>query len=145
MMPVIKEPVQPGYFCSMKMKPTILVIDDCIALRENTAELLEMAGYNTLTAGNGGTGFDLAQKYHPDIIICDMVMPITNGMGFLKLIKKEKSTSQIPLIFFSADSASSYTERQLEKRASAYLRKPFTEKELLDAVKNCLEKNKATA
>ena len=122
----------------MKTKPTVLVIDDCTALRENTAELLEMAGYQILMADNGDSGFELAQKHHPDVIICDMVMPKTNGPKFLWLIKKEKSTSDIPVIFFSADSAPVYVTAQLEKQVNASLRKPFSEKELLEAVEKCL-------
>ena len=118
---------------------SVLVIEDNLEIRENTAELLELSGYNVHTAHNGQEGFEEVQNYHPDVIICDIMMPGTDGLGFLKLIKNETNTSKIPLIFFSADSAPTSVRKSIELGSDEYLRKPFTEEELLESVERCLD------
>lgn len=123
----------------MQMK-RVLVIEDNMAIRENTAELLELAHYNVLTASNGKTGFEKAKAIHPDVIICDVMMPETDGLGFLKLAKNDTSTSHIPLIFFSAGSAPPSVRKNIEHGADIYLSKPFDDEDLLSAVAHCLEK-----
>jgi CheY-like chemotaxis protein len=120
---------------------TVLIVEDDMAIRENTAELLELEGYKVLTAENGKTGFEIAKKSKPFVVICDIMMPDTDGRAFLNLVKGEESTAGIPLIFFSADSAADEVKRGRTKRADEYLRKPFTQKELLSAVARCLKTN----
>lgn len=116
----------------------ILVIEDNAEVRENTAELLELSGYKVDTAKNGTSGFEKTRSLHPDLVICDVVMPQTDGLGFLRLAKNDQSTSKIPLIFFSAGSAPSAVRRNIELGADVYLRKPFTDNDLIGAVNKCL-------
>ena len=118
----------------------VLVIEDNRFIRENTAELLELAGYKVEVARNGQEGFRQTIQHHPDLILCDALMPETDGMGFLKLIKEENSTHQIPLIFFSAGSTPAAVRKGLEQGGNAYLPKPFTSEELLSTVETCLNK-----
>ena len=113
---------------------SVLVIEDNLELRENTAELLELAGYNVFTAENGKTGFEQALYNHPDVIVCDIMMPVWDGNFFLQQIKKEDSTKEIPLVFFSAGSAPLYIRKDIEAGGSKYLNKPFTGDELLNAI-----------
>ncbi len=113
---------------------TILVIEDNIELRENTAELLELAGYLVFTACDGKLGFEKALDKHPDVIICDIAMPVWDGNFFLQEIKRENSTKQIPLVFFSAGSVSPAIRKDIEAGGSKYLNKPFSGEELLKAV-----------
>jgi CheY-like chemotaxis protein len=61
----------------------ILVIDDNTEIRENTAEILSLAGYNTFTAENGKRGIEVAVKEIPDLIVCDIMMPELDGYGVL--------------------------------------------------------------
>lgn len=56
--------------------PTILLIEDNVEIRENTTEILEMANYKILTAPDGEAGVQLALEHHPDLIICDITMPV---------------------------------------------------------------------
>lgn len=117
---------------------TILIIEDNPELRDNTVELLELAGYKVFEAGNGNDGYIKARNNKPDVILCDMVMPQSDGIALLKLIKDEPSTSGIPLIFFSAGSAPLAVQKGMERGADEYLKKPFTNEELLDVVKRCI-------
>jgi CheY-like chemotaxis protein len=122
------------------MKKMVLIVEDDIAIRENTAELLELSGYEVLTAENGKTGFEIAKKDKPDVVICDVLMPVTDGHAFFRLVKGEDSTADIPVIFFSADSAPDDVKKGVIKGADEYLKKPFTHKELLGAIARCLNK-----
>ena len=115
---------------------TVLVIDDNLEVRENTAELLELEGFNVLTACNGLEGFKQTKSFLPDVVLCDMMMPELDGLGYLNLVKKDVLTSKIPLIFISAGSAPN--EMKLASSAYAFLRKPFTDVALLSAVTHCL-------
>lgn len=112
----------------------ILIIEDNDEIRENTAELLELHNYYVFTAEEGGKGFELAKKYMPDLILCDIMMPQTDGRRFLKLARNDEMVHAIPVIFFSAGTASFQVQKALIKAANGFLQKPFTGEELLRAV-----------
>src|SRR5690606_29494963 len=84
----------------IKMK-TILLIEDDTALRENTAELLELSGYKVITAPNGKIGIDKAKQEIPNVIICDIMMPEIDGYGVLEAMASGETTQHIPFIFLS--------------------------------------------
>jgi CheY-like chemotaxis protein len=117
----------------------ILIIEDNDEIRENTAELLELHDYDVFTAEEGGEGFEMAKKHGPDLILCDIMMPETDGRRFLRLAKNDKIIRDIPLIFFSAGTSSPELQKALTKAANGFLRKPFTEEELLQTVKKFAE------
>lgn len=121
-------------------KTTILIIDDNPDIRENTAEILEIAGYNTLVAANGKTGIDLAVKEKPDVIVCDIMMPELDGYELLHLLRMNADTRHIPFIFLTAKTERSDFRKGMEMGADDYLTKPFTQLELLNAVENRLKK-----
>ncbi|MGZ3862123.1 MAG: response regulator [Bacteroidia bacterium] len=118
----------------------ILVIEDNIELRENTAELLELAGYNVLTAQNGKVGFEAAMSFHPDVILCELIMPKWDGAYFLKMISEEKEMKEIPLLFFSTGFIPSYLDE--ETGGIKFINKPFSGEELLNAVAAKIPANK---
>jgi CheY-like chemotaxis protein len=72
---------------------SVLVIDDNPDIRENTAEILELAGYKTYTAENGKQGVDLAVKEKPDVIVCDIMMPELDGYGYFSYSENRKKRS----------------------------------------------------
>ena len=121
---------------------TILLIEDDLALRENTAELLELSNYKVYTAPNGKMGIDEAERILPDIIICDIMMPEIDGYGVLKAISSNSKTSQIPFIFLSAKTEHKEIRKGMDLGADDYLTKPFEEEELLSAVESRLAKAK---
>ncbi|HVG13577.1 MAG TPA: response regulator [Chitinophagaceae bacterium] len=122
------------------MSRTILVIDDNNDLRENTAEILELAGYKTLTAENGKRGIEVATREKPSLIICDIMMPELDGYGVLHLLRKNKDTENIPLIFLTAKTERSDLRKGMEMGADDYITKPFDDIELLNAVEVRLKK-----
>src|SRR5690554_7354904 len=119
---------------------TILLIEDDLALRENTAELLELSDYNVITAPNGRIGIEKATEFLPDIIICDIMMPEVDGYGVLQALSADKSTKHIPFIFLSAKTEHKEVRRGMDMGADDYLTKPFDEDELLSAIQSRLAK-----
>jgi CRP-like cAMP-binding protein len=122
------------------MSKTILVIDDNNALRENTAEILSLAGYKTFTAENGKRGVDLALKEMPSLIVCDIMMPELDGYGVLHLLRKNRETQNIPFIFLTAKTERSDLRKGMEMGADDYVTKPFDDIELLNAIEVRLKK-----
>ncbi len=119
---------------------SILVIDDNVAIRENTAEILELAGYKTLTAENGKKGVEIALKEKPTIIVCDIMMPELDGYGVLHLLRKNPETQNIPFIFLTAKTERSDFRKGMEMGADDYISKPFDDVELLNAIETRLKK-----
>ncbi len=119
---------------------TVLVIDDNPDIRENTAEILDLAGYKTFTAENGKKGVDLALKEKPDVIVCDIMMPELDGYGVLHLLRKNDETLHIPFIFLTAKTERGDFRKGMEMGADDYITKPFEDIELLNAIEVRLKK-----
>jgi CheY-like chemotaxis protein len=123
------------------MEKTILVIDDNTDIRENTSEILELAGYKTFTAENGKQGVEIAVKEKPAVIVCDIMMPELDGYGVLHLLRKNSETQNIPFIFLTAKTERSDFRKGMEMGADDYITKPFDDIELLNAVEVRLRKS----
>lgn len=119
----------------------ILLIEDNKDVRENTAEILQMARYIVFTARNGKEGVELAQKERPDLIICDIMMPVLDGYGVLHLLSKHEETASIPFIYLTAKAERDDFRKGMEMGADDYLTKPFDDVELLNAIESRLKKN----
>jgi len=118
----------------------ILIIEDDTTMRENTAEILELAQYEVITASNGKEGCGLAKMLRPDLIICDVMMPVLDGYGVLHLLSKDSKTASIPFIFVTAKAEKSEIRKGMDLGADDYLTKPFEDTELLSAVESRLNK-----
>ncbi len=119
----------------------ILLIEDNQDVRENVAEILELANYKVITAVNGKIGVDLAKKECPDLIICDVMMPELDGFGVLHVLSKSTDTASIPFIFLTAKAEKNDMRKGMNLGADDYLTKPFDDVELLDAVEIRLKKS----
>jgi len=122
-------------------RKSILIIEDDPALRENTAELLELSNYKVRTAPNGRAGIDYVYQEKPDLIICDIMMPEVDGYGVLDAMNKNPDFAHIPFIFLSAKTEHNEIRKGMNLGADDYLTKPFTEKELLDAIESRILKS----
>lgn len=118
----------------------ILVIDDNNDIRENTAEILALAGYKASTAENGKKGVELALKDTPDLIVCDIMMPDLDGYGVLHLLRKNPATEHIPFIYLTAKTERGDFRKGMELGADDYVTKPFDDLELLRAIEIRLKK-----
>lgn len=119
----------------------ILLIEDNTDMRENIAEILELSGYQTLEAENGKEGVKLALKESPDLIICDVMMPVMDGFEALYILEKNDKTKHIPFIFLTAKSDNQDVRAGMNLGADDFLTKPFEEMDLLKAIETRLSKN----
>lgn len=119
---------------------TILLIEDNDEIRENMAEIIEMANYEVLSASNGKEGVAVAFERKPDLIICDIMMPVLDGYGVLLMLQKNSETQNIPFIFLTAKAERSEIRKGMELGADDYITKPFNGTELLNAIESRLKK-----
>jgi len=118
----------------------ILIIEDNTEVRENTAEILELTNYEVFTAEDGKVGVELALKEKPDLIVCDIVMPVLDGYGVYHLLRKNSETANIPFIFLTAKSEKADFRKGMGMGADDYIMKPFDGIDLLNAIEQRLNK-----
>ena len=118
--------------------PLLLVIDDNEDIRALVA-LLMREEYNVIGAADGKEGVRLAAKYVPDLIICDMMMPVMDGLECCRRIKQEVSTSHIPILMLTACSMDEQRAQGYESGADGYLAKPFNHAVLKARCHNLIE------
>ncbi len=119
----------------------ILLIEDDKDVRENTAEILELANYEVDTAADGSIGIQKAKKFRPDVILCDIMMPKLDGYEVLRILGQDMTTAGTPFIFLTAKINKADIRQGMNLGADDYLTKPYEEKELLDAISSRLRKN----
>lgn len=117
---------------------TVLIIDDNQDVR-NYIRLLLQQQYDILEAENGLEGLKLAVKYVPDAIICDVMMPVMDGMECCRKLKAEMQTSHIPVIMLTAYTMDEQKVKGYECGADSYLTKPFNGKILKARLQNLIE------
>lgn len=122
-------------------KPYVLVIDDTTDIRTLVKNLLGER-YTVIEANNGKQGIKLASKYIPDLIICDVMMPGMNGMECCSSLKKETTTSHIPVLMLTACSLDEQRIEGYENGADGYLAKPFNSQVLLARCESLIENRK---
>ncbi|MBL0153551.1 MAG: response regulator [Chitinophagaceae bacterium] len=119
----------------------ILLIEDNEDVRANTAEILELSNYHVVTAQNGKEGVEKALAEKPDLIICDIMMPVLDGYGVLHAIHKNETIKNTPFIFLTARAEKNDFRKGMELGADDYITKPFSGTELLNAVESRIKKH----
>jgi len=120
---------------------TVLVIEDNLEIRENTAEILELAGFRVITAQNGKDGLSVAHSENPDIVLCDIMMPGIDGYQVIKELRDNPLTAGIPFIYVTASAEKADMKIAMEMGADGYVRKPFDITDLMDAIENVTGKS----
>lgn len=118
-------------------KPTILIIDDNNDIRQYERTLLQDY-YFVLEASDGREGLEIARKEVPDLVICDVMMPVMDGLEFTQQLKTNTATSHIPVIMLTAKNLEEHRAKGYEQGADSYITKPFHSKVLLARVENLL-------
>ncbi|WP_255448009.1 two-component system response regulator [Picosynechococcus sp. PCC 11901] len=118
----------------------ILVIEDDYVIRKLTRRILTNAGYIVIEASDGEKGIQAAKEYHPDLIICDVMMPHLSGYDVLARLQQQEATEMIPFIFLTAQAEGQQLRQGMASGADDYLMKPIQAAELLKAVEVRLNK-----
>jgi DNA-binding response OmpR family regulator len=118
----------------------ILIVDDESAIRLVCQLNLASVGFQTLEASDGETALTLARTEHPDLILLDVMLPGIDGLDVAKELASSPETREIPILFLSARSDRSDEERGHEVGGLGYITKPFDPAELIDKVRDVLER-----
>ncbi|WP_232468374.1 hybrid sensor histidine kinase/response regulator transcription factor [Alkalitalea saponilacus] len=121
--------------------PYLLLVEDNIEVRKFILSILKH-DYNVIEAGDGEEGFEKAQKYQPDIIISDLMMPVKDGMELLRDIRDNINTSHIPFIMLTAKTNEESQLEGLSRGADDYITKPFSPAYLQSRVINLLDQRR---
>jgi len=116
----------------------ILIIEDNKEIRENITELLDLEGYDVIEAENGKTGLQLVNETLPDLILCDIMMPVMNGHEVLTHLQTQSITASIPFIFLTANVEKKEILAGMALGAKSYITKPFETDKLLQEIKRWL-------
>ena len=122
-------------------KPTVLVIDDNNDIRQYEHTLLQ-DDYIVLEAADGKEGLDVAKKEVPDLVVCDVMMPVMDGLEFTQNLKTHTATSHIPVTMLTAKNLEEHRAEGYEHGADSYITKPFHSKVLLARIENLLKQRK---
>lgn len=122
-------------------RPLALVVDDNADVREYVAGLLG-SEYDVRQAADGRDGLDAALKTVPDLIVCDVMMPVMDGLEMCRRVKAETATSHVPVILLTSNAQENQRAEGYDCGADAYITKPFSSKVLLSRVRNLLENRK---
>jgi two-component system sensor histidine kinase/response regulator len=114
----------------------ILLIDDELNIRETISELLTVYNYEVKTAVNGQDALDLLDYWTPDLIICDIMMPVMDGNEFHQIVQENHLLSPIPFIFLTAKNETNLMRKCLLDGADDFISKPFKINELISIVKS---------
>lgn len=118
----------------------VLIIEDSVVQLRILMKLLQDADYQTSVACDGREGIEIAKVRRPDIILMDVVMPEMNGFQATRQLRQHAATADIPVVICSSKSADTDRLWALRQGAKDYLVKPVRQRELLNVIKQQLDK-----
>ncbi|AEI51621.1 response regulator [Runella slithyformis] len=116
----------------------ILIIEDEDFIRENIAEMLNLSGFKVETAINGRDGIDKLNIFQPDLILCDISMPIMNGYQVLETVRNSDKHAHTPFIFLTSMANPGEVRKGLSNGANDYITKPFRFNDLIIGIERQL-------
>lgn len=119
-------------------RPLVLIIDDNNGMRTYLRSILSQK-YNVVEASDGKQGLDKARRFVPQAVVCDVMMPVMDGLEFTRQMKADTATSHIPVILLTARSLTEQREEGYSVGADSYITKPFSGSVLLARVDNLLK------
>ena len=117
----------------------VLLIDDDISLGQTVMELLELNDFQVTWCQNGLEAYHYLEGKTPDIILCDLMMPVMNGEELFLKVRKLKKFDEIPFLIITADMTFDMKLKQLENGVNDFINKPFKIQELIFKIKNFLK------
>jgi CheY-like chemotaxis protein len=122
----------------MTGRPLVLVADDNADILGLVTAVLERSGYEVVTVSDGAQALASVDKRKPDLAVLDITMPEIDGLEVLRRLRADTRTSGLPVVLLSAQAQEADVERGFATGASAYLKKPFSPRELTERVADLL-------
>ena len=116
----------------------ILIVEDEHDIAEGLQARLALEGYEIFVATDGKAGVEKARREKPDLIIMDVMLPLLNGYEACAILKEDKSTKEIPVLFLTALPRVEDTEKAFEVGGNDFLNKPYTNERLIQKVRKYL-------
>jgi len=107
------------------MTARVLIVDDNLLNLELAADVLELEGFDVITANSGREGVKKAKQYHPDLVLMDLRMPEMSGLEAMEELRGHAETRDIPVVVLTASAMKGDRERLLDSGFYAYLQKPI--------------------
>ncbi|BAZ14567.1 two-component response regulator [Calothrix sp. NIES-4071] len=123
------------------MPLTILVVDDDLGTRLSISDYLELSGYSVIAALDGEEALTMVERYHPDLIVTDIVMPRMNGYELVRRVRQQPMFRLLPVILLTARTKTQERILGYQSGCDLYLPKPFELEELAAAIRNLLERS----
>lgn len=123
----------------------VLVVEDEDIIRNNILRILRAEGFEAFGAPDGRGGLHLAMSLVPDVVICDINMPIMDGFALLDALRAEPATRAVPFIFLTAQDDRATFRRGMSMGADDFIPKPFMRDELLDAINSRIKRKEQSA
>ena len=117
-----------------EMPKTILIVDDSASLRQVVRMALQGAGHTVIEAGDGKAALGLLDGRTVDMAICDINMPVMNGIDFVKAVKERAAYKFMPVLMLTTESSDKHKEAGKAAGAKAWMTKPFAPSQLVTAV-----------
>ncbi|MGF1499735.1 MAG: response regulator transcription factor [Elainellaceae cyanobacterium] len=123
---------------SVTLMGTILVVEDTLSEMELMSLYLRQGGYTVISAMNAKEALDRAIEQKPDVIVTDIVMPGMSGFELCRSLKKHPVTEKVPIVICTSKNQQIDRLWGMKQGAAAYLTKPFTQEQLVRAVKTAM-------
>lgn len=120
----------------------ILVVDDDLGTRISISDYLELSGYKVITANDGQEGLIMVNKYHPNLIVTDIIMPRMNGYELVRRVRQQTRFRLLPVILLTARTQTQERILGYQSGCDLYLPKPFELEELAAAISNLLQRSR---
>lgn len=124
-----------GEHSTMDQASKILVVEDEEGIRDRIVRILGYEGFEARGAGSVREGIRLSQEFEPDVIVSDVLMPQSDGLDLIGLLRSKRETRLTPVIMLTALAEREWQRRFMELGADDYITKPFSAEELVAAVK----------
>jgi two-component system chemotaxis response regulator CheY len=120
------------------MAKTVLSVDDSASIRQMVKLTLSGAGYEVVQAGDGAEGLAKAQSTPCDLVVTDLNMPVMNGLGLIRELRKLPAYKGVPIIFLTTESDAALKQEAKAAGATGWITKPFQQEQLVAVVKKVL-------
>lgn len=120
------------------MAKTILSVDDSASIRQMVKQTLAGAGYNVVQANDGAEGLAKARENSVDLIVTDLNMPVMNGLGLIRELRKLPAYKGVPIIFLTTESDAAIKQEAKLAGATGWITKPFQQEQLVAVVRKVL-------
>jgi|SRR5210317_1123884 DNA-binding response OmpR family regulator len=118
-----------------KSNGLILIVDDNVMNTQQIKDMLEIHGFQSITAKSASQGLEIVRTIKPELILLDIVMPEINGFSFCETVKSNQQYNDIPIIFMTAQTKSDSIDRAYKAGANDFIKKPVKPNELASRIK----------